>query len=356
MECYPGSDDLGLALRNWTEEILASGAHGARYAVYCRGYYFRECRGNADAAGRAFKAGTVTWCASVSKLYLTALVLLLHDARVLSMDTAIGEILPEVHELNRGVRLRSLLTHTAGLPKDHDGCAHPLSPEWLSLSQADVIRDLLARPWTKPTEEINRGWRYSNAGFMLLGHVAESVLMRPLSRLLEEWVLGPLNLKHTVHLSALSDRDDVASVGESVSPQELIGGTQGHSSPQSGIFATADDLLLFVQAWRQEPLKRIALVNAAFRDHVGRSDFGQGLGWFLGRSGLAFHPGSSGAHVWLDPHGEYAGALLPNGSFSSEITAARNRLASRLRSMICPLSPKVCNCRSDQPNRPVAEA
>lgn len=138
--------------------------------------------GLADVENRVpMTADHVLRIGSVSKQFAAVLALRLAEAGRLSVDDPVARWLPGHGDALEGIRVRHLLTHTSGLPRDATGTAR-----WLEESLA------LGRSGA-PGER----YEYSNLGYALLGRVAEAAGGAPHTRLLEDWVLEPAGLAAT---------------------------------------------------------------------------------------------------------------------------------------------------------------
>ena len=171
--------------------VLAVG-RGDR-VVRLRGY------GNLDWASSAtLPAGTAATdsslydLASLTKVVATTTgVMQLIDSGRLSLDTRIGEHLPEWSRgWKREVTVRHLLTHQGGLP--------PFLPFWRTLRGEEAYREAFAalEPDYEPGED-GDPTVYSDIGFMTLGFLIEEVSGQPLDYYLHESVFRPLGMTET---------------------------------------------------------------------------------------------------------------------------------------------------------------
>ncbi|MFE1509108.1 serine hydrolase domain-containing protein [Streptomyces sp. NPDC058726] len=155
--------------------LLASEESGLRYAHAGPGI------GRAD----HFRAGSVT------KTFIAVVVLQLADEGRLSLSDTVEEHLPGLvrgaGNDGRALTLRSLLTHTSGLPDfaADTGGTLPVTP-------LQAVRIALTHP---PAE---RGrFLYSNTNYVLLGLVVEQVAGRSYADETEHRVIAPLGLTGT---------------------------------------------------------------------------------------------------------------------------------------------------------------
>ncbi|MBA3307239.1 MAG: beta-lactamase family protein [Chloroflexi bacterium] len=138
---------------------------------------------------------TVFAVASISKTFLTALVLQLSDEGVLTLDDRLADFLPDFPRARR-ITLRQLLAHTSGVfnyfehPRYADEVFRDRTRRWTF----DEILGFVAAPYCAPGD----CFHYSNTNFVLLGRVAEEATGSPLHREIRERFLDPLGLEHTV--------------------------------------------------------------------------------------------------------------------------------------------------------------
>jgi D-alanyl-D-alanine carboxypeptidase len=138
--------------------------------------------------------GTAFALASVSKTLTAAVVLQLVEERKLSLDTRVAELLPD-YNLHPRMTVRQLLDHTSGLPDYFLNVKidKPLQAE----PDATWTTD---RTWAyvrKRHPDPGNLWIYSNANYLLLGEVVESVTGRPIAKEIRKRLLDPLGLETT---------------------------------------------------------------------------------------------------------------------------------------------------------------
>jgi CubicO group peptidase (beta-lactamase class C family) len=294
-------------------------------------------------------ADTIFDLASLTKpvATTTAILLLVHEGKI-DLDAPVPKYLPIFSERDKdGVRIRHLLTHSAGLKPwraFHDElrererktgerlCGTPAGREWVT---ERVLRDGLVH-------EPGRAAVYGDLDFIALGAVVEAVAGERLDAFVRERVTGPLGMADT-RFFPLDEglppeplRRRMAATencpwrerilwGEVHDPNAwVMGGVAGHA----GLFGTAPDLMRFAQAlldvWhgRSQALPRELLV--AFTERQGlpeKSDWA--LGWDTptpGRStsGRHFsqasigHTGFTGTSLWIDLEREAIVVMLTN--------------------------------------------
>jgi CubicO group peptidase (beta-lactamase class C family) len=139
----------------------------------------------------SFRNGAVTYS------YMATLVLRLVDQGVVGLDDSLATWLPDLRDADR-VTLRMLTNMTAGYPD------YVQNPKLNQELYADPFRQ-----WTNQelieiglsTPQVfapGTNWDYSHTNFVILGEALEKIGGKPLDVLLQEEVLTPMGLRHTV--------------------------------------------------------------------------------------------------------------------------------------------------------------
>ena len=301
-------------------------------------------------AGTAATDSSLYDLASLTKVVATTTGMMqLIDRGALSLDTRIGEHLPEWSRgWKRDVTVRHLLTHRGGLP--------PFRPFWRTLRGEEPYREAIAalEPEYEPGED-GGPTVYSDIGFMTLGFLIEEITGQSLDYYLHESVFRPLGMTETWF-------DPPRSLRRRTAPTELdtvyrhrhvhgevhdenahaLEGVAGHA----GLFSSARDLATFA-AWilaaaregRNLPVTARPPRGPLTRSFSARLDSpspeivarftaraapasSRGLGWDTpsGRSsagdyfgeGAFGHTGFTGTSIWVDPELDLFVVLLTN--------------------------------------------
>lgn len=126
---------------------------------------------------------------SITKTFTAVAVLQLRDEGRLTLETTLGDVLPD--SPHPGPTVRRLLAHMAGIQREPPGEVW----ESLELPERDQVLEQLDE--AEQVLEPGRYWHYSNLGFVLLGEIAERVSETPYREYLAGRVLGPLGLSRT---------------------------------------------------------------------------------------------------------------------------------------------------------------
>lgn len=241
--------------------------------------------GDAVTAASAFPLGSIT------KPITAKLVMVLVEDGELDLDASLEEHLGPVH---RNRTLRQLLSHTAGLPatlrEEHEGLTRA---RWAARFDEEVF---------PPGGQFS----YSNAGFVLAGHLVELITGMSWPDAVHAVVLEP---------SGISTGDPTAGHTVQSGRTVVLDGPQGPAieAPAGGLALSASDLvaLLDTGSGRMCEDQVAGLAVGPF----GLAD-GWGLGWaryqtWWGHDGTG--DGTS-AHVRFDPATGDAVVLTANAS------------------------------------------
>jgi CubicO group peptidase (beta-lactamase class C family) len=274
----------------------------------------------------------IFWIASMSKPILGALLLMLQDEGLLSVDDPVEKYLPEFKGLKTTdgkpaqVTIRHLLTHTSGMGEITPAQARA------SKTLSDVIPLYVARPvaFTPGSK-----WVYCQSGINTGGRIAEVVTGEPLDKLLQRRLFGPLGMKDTTfyltekQLPRLARSYRRTDKGELVATE--IGFLNGKSptsndrfpAPNGGLFSTAADYARFcrmvlrggeLDGKRFLKADSVKLMTTIQTDGL-KTGFTPGNGWGLGwcvirepqgvtamlAGGSHGHGGAYGTQAWIDP-------------------------------------------------------
>jgi CubicO group peptidase (beta-lactamase class C family) len=232
--------------------------------------------------------------ASVGKLFTAVSILQLAERGKLSLGDRIIEHLPDYPNpsIAKEVQIDHLLTHTSGM-----------GSFWVKLGKrnaaalldpADYLPLFADDPLAAPAGE---AFRYSNAGYVVLGLIIEAVSGKSYESYIDENVFVPAGMKDT-GLYAMDRPVPNLAMGymgiawyEDKSPEAggpyrnnlLLHGTRG--GPAGGAYSTAPDLLRFTQAVADG---RLLAPDSWQEMRTARADDGQGrrvaLGLFLDES------------------------------------------------------------------------
>jgi CubicO group peptidase (beta-lactamase class C family) len=177
--------------------VEIGGAVGAQLSVIAGGEQLDFVHGLANAElDTAMTVDTLIQIGSATKVWTAALIMTLVDEGRLDLDTPVKRYLPELELSDPGaaerITLRHLLSMSAGI--DNGDYADYGVGE-------DAIAKRVAALKTLPQHFApGAAYGYSNAGTDIAGRVAERVTGQLWDHLLQERIVRPLGLEHTVSL------------------------------------------------------------------------------------------------------------------------------------------------------------
>lgn len=320
-----------LAAEIQTERLSGAVAVVARSGVVTAHRALGWAQARPKAERRPMELDTVFDLASLTKVMATLpSVLLLLERGAFRLDDRLYSFFPEFTGNGKeDVRIRQLLTHTAGLA------------EWLPLQQEAGTRpELIDRIVQAPLKAAPGSQViYSDLGFILLGELVAKVSGQPLDQFARQQVFQPLDLPTAGFNPPAGLRSQCAAteyreylgryqVGEVHDERATaLGGVAGHA----GLFATAAEVAAYGQMWLRggaaglPPVLAPATLAAATRVLTPGLADGRGLGWIVLRPGDEFmscgdlfspgsfgHTGFTGTSLWMDPARQLVVALLTN--------------------------------------------
>lgn len=150
------------------------------------------------APGVPTQDNTIYSICSISKLFTSIGIMQLRDAGKIRLDEPISTYLPwfdlkQQYDDSGPITIRSLLTHSSGLPRESD---HPYwtGPDFPFPSTEEIISNLKNQQTLYPASTY---FQYSNLGLTLLGEIIREVSDQDYSTYIEEHILSPLQMKDT---------------------------------------------------------------------------------------------------------------------------------------------------------------
>jgi CubicO group peptidase (beta-lactamase class C family) len=305
----------------------------------------------------------VLWpLASISKVYSAAAIMRLVEYGSITLNTLVSRILPEfVGEGREEIRLRHLLTHTAGMIYESPNMEELLrtqTPLTDMLSEA-ITSKLLFTPGTAIS--------YADYHYLVAGAIAERIAGQPFAGLVQSLVLEPAGLQNTFFPPAPAEHARIAHV-QGVLAEGTPGAMYnsayglGLAHPAFGVVATTHDLARFasyfmpngprihseptVQAMISDQTGGVPGSHPAMRGYGTSVHVPWGLGWYLQRQQVpailtdlasfqAFgHGGASGCLLIADPQHNLVVAITSNTHVRTDAERWRMRLQSIANSVI----------------------
>lgn len=196
------------ALQQALDELAGAGAAGVQIRINddqgewlgAAGVRTLEHGGKVPTDGK-FRVGSIT------KTFVSTVVLQLVDEGELTLDDPISQHLPQFG-IDQRITVRMLLQHTSGLfnytgEQNPDGTLEPGIPLWGqefvdNRFHTYTADDLVAVSLAKPARfEPGTQWSYSNTNYVLAGMLIEKLTGKPYADQIEDRILAPLHLRET---------------------------------------------------------------------------------------------------------------------------------------------------------------
>jgi len=318
--------------------------------------------------------------ASMTKSFTALAVLRLRDEGRLSLDMPVTKLVPEVRVIPKPgdaahpIRLRQLLTHTAGFVTDD-----PWGDRQLDMSDAAFTRFLKAG--IPLVREPGEAFDYSNTGYAILGRAITRASHRRYQDYISQTILEPLGMRSTVweyhDIPIQHAARGYSWVDDHYEAQPALG--DGAYGAMGGLSSTANDYARYVawllSAWQADARRIPGTMAPATVREIGRAAVLSQVGerasapdgkpcpvvWMYGAGfnvvsdcelgTMMRHPGGLpgfGSQVLLLPQfklGIFAFANLTYAHLSDPVVdaAARLKRAGLLSSAAGPLSPALQN-------------
>jgi CubicO group peptidase (beta-lactamase class C family) len=276
--------------------------------------------------------------ASVTKLFTAVGTLQLIDRGLLAFDTPVVERLGlETTTLSKDVTVYHLLTHTSGIGDDADEEAGERYEDlWKTKPNYSVVetRDFLPQCVNRQANFLpERGCRYCNCGYVLLGLLIESISGMTYRDYVRTHVFADAGMTASDFFRMDRVNHDVAegcdpirdATGTVVGWKRNIYSFPPIGSPDSGAHVTAADLDRFLREVRAGNLLSPGLTGAFLSPHVVHSTrdnwtemYGYGLRFRVDRAGKVFCYEKEGVNVGVSaiishfPDQDITATLLSN--------------------------------------------
>lgn len=285
--------------------------------VYDRDIIYSQAFGVADLEKKIpVTTKTVYPIASITKLFVTTMLVQLAEKGVVNLDTPLEKFLPEykVKSPYKGTQpttLRQLATHTSGLPidanvnfqSDYAAASWIFSMgstkmKWYA-SKEEVLANL---PYIELEYPPNSRYSYSNLGMSLLGIALERAVGKPFTEYVESHILKPLGMNDSGFLLHKKKSSPVPKgyvyVDSKSKPLIAPEWELGAALYTGGLYSTAEDMAKFLSLQFQDATPGGAqIVSADGLRMMHLESIGWGIGW--GRYPVIEH---TGGHLGFYAH------------------------------------------------------
>jgi CubicO group peptidase (beta-lactamase class C family) len=328
-------DTLGASLRSDTQSPAIA------IAVLRNGKLEQTVSGMREVDGKEPVAADDPWSlGSIGKPICSTIVGRLIEMGKLRWDLTLGEALPEIPMKSgyKDVTIEQILHHRGGIPEDPNFTRDRVTRIVAGATDAMKIRENYARdvllrdPIAKPNER----FAYSNAGYALLGVIAERAMQKSYEALVRQFVFEPLGLKHSfTGADILPERRPSGHIAgpQGLQKQNFSGPLEVIMAPAGGgLYMSAADLALFGAAHLKGLRGQDGLLKASTiqRLHQGIPEqqgggrqyaCGWGIESFPGIETMHTHNGSNGtfrAQLAIFPKADLVVAAFVNCGGESE--------------------------------------
>jgi CubicO group peptidase (beta-lactamase class C family) len=269
--------------------------------IWTRGFGYADVEQQTPAA-----PDTLYRIASITKLFTNTAILHLRDAGKLQLDDPITRYLPWFNIQNHHsdappITIRHLITHTSGLPRE---AAFPYwtDAEFPTLEQ--IQEKLPIQEAILPTET---RWKYSNLALSMAGEIVAIVSGQPYADYVQEHILDPLGMKHTLVRSPEPGNPQLATgygrrLPDGSRSSSPYTDSQG-CTPAFNMSSTVEDLARFAMLhFRDGPAGGVQILRGSTLREMQRIHWlepkwqaGWGLGFRIMRQGDKTYVGHGGA-------------------------------------------------------------
>jgi len=305
-------------------------------------------------SGRPATVDTLFSICSISKLFTSVSLMQQRDAGRVDLDDPVAEHLPwfqiaDAYPDAAPVRVRGLLTHSAGLPREAD-FPYWSGPDFPFPTRDQIIERVREQAELYPAETY---YQYSNLGLTLVGEITAAVSGQPYADYVRAHVLDPLGMSDT-YPEIPSDHDRMATGygtrGRDGEREQIMRFAARGIAPAAGYASTVEDLARFA-SWQfrllaeggnevldantLREMQRVQWVDADWGAH-------RGLGFGVWRSNDKTYVGHGGScpgfrsHLSLQMDDEVAAIAMANAMINpNRYTAAIHKaMAPRVKAAL----------------------
>jgi len=182
--------------------------------------------------------------ASISKLYIAVATAKLVNAKLLSLDATLAELLPELAgriEYADKITLKMMVQHRSGIPNYTDNPDFPWLKPFTDIDK--IVNTVLDKPADfKPDSR----YSYSNTNYILIGKILDKKLGYSHRQYIKTEIIDKLGLTHTYGMMSEVNPEDLSS-GYGIDYEEDFKSID-YVAPGASMVATAEDVGIFLKA------------------------------------------------------------------------------------------------------------
>lgn len=216
---------------------------------------------------------------SVTKQFTAALILKLAEEGLLDLDQMISDYQPDFRQdIGGKVSIHHLLTHTSGISLPDFSMEEYDSIFQKELTTEQILQlssgDLLFEPGSK--------FRYSSAGYMILGAIIEEITSKTYAESLKDYILCPLDMNDT----GVDNYEDILPKRASGYQTNYgLGNARFKYMPSSfssgSLYSTVEDMHKWFSGLCSGKLLKKESVELIFSKHIVSHRGFYGYGWFI---------------------------------------------------------------------------
>lgn len=265
---------------------------------------------------------------SITKTFTSTLTLMLVDGGLISLDTTVNEVVPELNVLMGDfITIRDLLDMRSGLQtyvaNEDFGTYIAFDPGriWLPEELVYYTNIVLSEP--------NVTFLYNNGNYIILGLIIEKLTSESYTKALEHYILNPLGLRNTLMPDNGNMPEPFANGYQYNVEANLTANFTYYLNPSiawsaGGLISNVDDLLIWSNAYIKGSLlsevshqEQFTLLPVTSEENPVIQKYGLGVmqdGILIGHDGFIPPYGS-----WVATYKNYDFVLLLNGTRQSSV-------------------------------------
>jgi len=233
--------------------------------------------GNAENTdGESVTENTVFQLASATKIFTGTLALMFVEQGKITLEDSLGKYLVDLPNSWKALQLKSLLSHTSGLPRI-------LNPETGEMLAETAEASYLKAQKLAMLSPAGERWNYNQTGFLLIAKVLEKISGSSWEQLLQTHIFSPLDMSATMYNSQeLGNRNKVATsytIINQDNPQPFS--FEYLVKPAGGIYTSSADMIKFTKALLNNELlqkeSQAQMWSKVTLNDGSQADYG--LGW-----------------------------------------------------------------------------
>ncbi len=216
--------------------------------IYTKGFGYRDVDKKSPVNNN-----TIFGIGSVSKSFTAAILGSLEGEGKLSLSDKPNQHISELEfatpNMNDGIQIKNLLTHSTGLAQmsSESSCVLFQSP-----NKADLIPRL---KYLKPSAKVGETFMYCNYMYTIAGVLGEKVTGKSWADNLSERIFKPLGMNNTYADVAIANQQADFSIGyavEAEKPAKALPEEMPTRAPAGSIYSSVNDMAKWVTIWMNE--------------------------------------------------------------------------------------------------------